>query len=192
MLDDAKILATDIMTRDVAVIHPETNLVAAVKLMASLRVSSLPVVDGHGLIVGMMGEADLLRWHEELSEHEVRRLNLLADGFDLAPEFLREIQNQHRKISVLMSANPITVTETTPAREIASLMHARGISSVPVLHDGKLVGIVSRGDLVRALAQKLSERVPPAPTSVSVDEALRLARDEAVASAKATRSPPLL
>ena len=53
-----------------------------------------------------------------------------------------------------MSANPITVTETAPAREIASIMYAHGIKRVPVVRDGKLVGIVTRADLVRALAQK--------------------------------------
>ena len=60
-----------------------------------------------------------------------------------------------------MSSNPITVTETTPAREIASLMHTHSIKRVPVTRDGKLVGIVARADLVRALAQKLSETEPP-------------------------------
>jgi len=104
----------------------------------------------------------------------------LADGFDLAPEFLREIQEQHRKIKAIMSPNPITVTETTPAREIASLMHTHGIRGVPVLRDGKLVGIVTRSDLVRALAQKLSEMESLPPRPISLDEALRQGRKEAL------------
>lgn len=141
MLDDAKFLASDIMTRDVAVVHPETTLLAAVKLMASRRITGLPVVDKHGSLVGMMSEADLLRWHEGFSEREARWLDLLAEGYYLAPDFLREIQEQRRKIKGLMSSKPtITVTETTPAREIASLMHAHRIKRVPVLRDGKLVG----------------------------------------------------
>ena len=70
MLDDAKFLASDIMTRDVAVVHPETTLLAAVKLMASRRITGLPVVGKHGSLVGMMSEADLLRWHEGFSERE--------------------------------------------------------------------------------------------------------------------------
>jgi CBS domain-containing protein len=187
MLDEARILASDIMTRDVAVVHPETTLLAAVKLMALRRVSGLPVVDEHGTMVGMMSEGDLLRWHEGFREREARWLDLLADGYDLAPEFLRELQEQRRKIKVLMSPNPITVTETTPAREIASLMHAHGIKRVPVLRDGKLVGIVTRTDLVRALAQKLSEKEPPPPRLISADELLRRAREEAVANVRAAR-----
>jgi CBS domain-containing protein len=187
MLDDAKFLASDIMTRDVAVVHPETTLLAAVKLMASRGISGLPVVDQQGTLVGMMSDGDLLKWHEGFGEREARRLERLADGFELAPDFLREIQEQRHKIERLMSTNPITVTETTPAREIASLMHAHGIKRVPVVRDGKLVGIVTCTDLVRALAQKLSEIEPPPPRHISVDEALRQGREEAIADVKTAR-----
>ena len=190
MLDDAKFLASDIMTRDVAVVHPETTLLAAVKLMASRRITGLPVVDKHGSLVGMMSEADLLRWHEGFSEREARWLDLLAEGYYLAPDFLREIPEQRRKIKGLMSSKPtITVTETTPAREIASLMHAHRIKRVPVLRDGKLVGIVTRTDLVRALAQKLSEMESPLPRPINADEALRLAREKAIADVRTAQSP---
>jgi len=187
MLDEAKILASDIMTRDVAVVHPETTLRAAVKLMASRRISGLPVVDEDGTVVGMMSEGDVLGWREGFSEREARWFDLLAEGFELAPDFLREVQKQRRKIKTLMSTNPITVTETTPAREIASLMLAHGIKRVPVMRDGKLVGIVTRADLVRALAQKLSEMEPPPPRHTSVDEALRQGRKEAIANVRRAR-----
>jgi CBS domain-containing protein len=187
MLDEAKFVASDIMTRDVAVVHPETTLLAAVKLMASRRISGLPVVDKHGTLVGMMSEGDLLRWHEGFSEREVRWLDLLAEGHDLAPDFLREVQEQRRKIKALMSPKPITVSETTPARDIASLMYAHGIKRVPVLRDGKLVGIVTRTDLVRALAQKLSEMEPLPPRPIGVDEAFRLGRAEAITNVRTTR-----
>jgi CBS domain-containing protein len=187
MLDEAKFVASDIMTRDVAVVHPESTLLAAVKLMASRKISGLPVVDDHGNLVGMMSEGDLLRWHEGFSEREVRWLDLLAEGHDLAPDFLREIQEQRRKIKALMSPKPVTVAETTPAREIASLMYAHGIKRVPVLRDGRLVGIVSRADLVRALAQKLGEVEPPRPHPISLNESLRRAREKAVADARTAR-----
>ena len=187
MLDDAKFLASDIMTRDVAVVHPETTLLAAVTLMASRRISGLPVVDQHGTLVGMMSEGDVLGWHEGFSERKARWFDLLAEGFELAPDFLREVQERRRKIKTLMSTNPITVTETTPAREIASLMHAHGIKRVPVMRDGKLVGIVTRTDLVRALAEKLSEKESPPPRPIGVDEALRQGREEAIADVRTAR-----
>jgi CBS domain-containing protein len=136
----------------------------------------------------MMSEADLLRWHEGFSEREARWLDLLAEGFELAPNFLRELQEQHRKIKALMSPKPITVAETTPAREVASLMNARGIKRVPVLRDGKLVGIVTRTDLVRALAQKLDELETAQPShQITVNEALRRGREETIAAAKKAR-----
>jgi CBS domain-containing protein len=188
MLDDAKFLASDIMTRDVVVVHPESTLLAAVKLMASRRISGLPVVDEHGTLVGMMSEGDVLGWHEGFSEREARWFDLLAEGFELAPDFLKEVQARRRKIKSLMSTNPITVTESTPAREIASLMHFHGIKRVPVMREGKLVGIVTRIDLVRALAQKLSETEPPPPRHIGVDEALRQGRKEAIADVRTT--PP--
>ena len=191
MFDESRFVASDIMTRDVAVVHPEATLLAAVKLMASRGISGLPVVDERGTLVGMMSEADLLRWHEGFSQREARWLDLLAEGHELAPDFLREVQEQHRKIKALMSPTPITVTETTPAREIAALMHAQGIKRVPVLRDGKLVGIVTRTDLVRALAQKLGEMEPPPPRPrpITVDEALRQGREEALANVRAGRGP---
>ena len=182
MLDEAKFVASDIMTRDVAVVHPEATLLDALKLMASRQVSGLPVVDEHGTVVGIMSEGDVLGWHEGFSEREARRFDLLAEGFELAPDFLREVQEQRRKIKAIMSSNPITVTEATAAREIASLMHGHGIKRVPVMRDGKLVGIVTRADLVRALLQKLGEVEPPQPQAINVDEALRQGREEAIAN----------
>lgn len=186
MLDDAKFVARDIMTRDVATVHPEATLLDALKLMAARRVSGLPVMDEHGTLIGMMSEGDVLGWHEEFSEREAR-FDLLSEGFELAPDFLREIQEQHRKIRSVMSSNPITVTETTPAREIASLMHAHGIKRVPVIRDSKLDGIVSRADLVQALAEKLSEIKLPPPRSINVDEALRKAREKSIADLRRVR-----
>ena len=158
MLDDAKFLASDIMTRDVAVVHPETTLLAAVKLMASRRITGLPVVDKHGSLVGMMSEADLLRWHEGFSEREARWLDLLAEGYYLAPDFLREIQEQRRKIKGLMSleANNHRHRNHTCPRD--SVADARPPHQARARAARREAGrIVTRTDLVRALAQKLSE-----------------------------------
>jgi CBS domain-containing protein len=179
VLDEAVVLAGDIMTRDVAVVHPESSLLDAVKLMAARRISGLPVVDSAGAIVGMVSEGDLLRWHEGYTERQTRWLQTLAEGLELAPEFLKGIQEQNRKIKMVMSSGAVTVTEDTPAREIATLMYSRGIKRVPVVRDGKLVGIVARSDLVRALAQKLGEGPSEEERARNVNEALRLGRKEA-------------
>ena len=76
MLDDAKFVARDIMTRDVATVHPEATLLDALKIMASRRVSGLPVIDEHGTLIGMMSEGDVLGWHEGFSEREARWFDL--------------------------------------------------------------------------------------------------------------------
>jgi len=179
MLDETIFTAGDLMTRDVAVVHPETSLLEAVKLMAQRRISGMPVVDDDGAIVGVMSEGDLVRWHDGYSERQARWLDMLADGFELAPAFLDGTQEQRRKVKTVMSTGVMSVTEDTSAREVANLMHAKNIKRVPVVRDGKLVGIVARSDLIRALSQKLSEMadaatVPRRP----LDEALRRRREE--------------
>ena len=104
---------------------------------------------------------------------------MLAEGFELAPAFLAGIQEQHRKVKSVMAPGATTVTEETPAREVAHLMYTKNIKRVPVVRDGKLVGIVARSDLVRALAQKLQEK-PTASTIEleTLNEALRRRRVE--------------
>ena len=180
MLDEAAYTAGDLMTRDVAVVHPDTSLLEAVKLMARRRISGMPVLDDSGAIVGMMSEGDLIRWHEGYTERQARWLDMLAEGTELAPAFLNEIQERHRKIKSVMSAGATTVTEDTLAREIARLMYAKNIKRVPVLRDGKLIGIVARSDLVRALAQKLDEKPAPKIELKTLDEALRHGREAIV------------
>jgi CBS domain-containing protein len=129
----------------------------AVPTAINFGLSGMPVVDAKGAIVGMLSEGDLVRWHEGYTDRQARWLNMLAEGFELAPAFLAGIQEQHRKVKSVMAPGATTVTEETPAREVAHLMYTRNIKRVPVVRDGKLVGIVARSDLVRALAQKLQE-----------------------------------
>jgi len=179
MLDEAVVTAADIMTTDVAVVHPETPLLDAVKLMASRRISGMPVVDDNGTVVGMISEGDLVRWHEGYTERQSRWLDMLADGFQLAPSFLDGIRAERHKVKAVMSAGCVGVPETMPARDIATLMHGRSIKRVPVLRDGQLVGIVARSDLIRALAQKLGEMGPEATVAFeTINEALRHRREE--------------
>ena len=147
MLEEAVFTAGDLMTRDVAVVHPETSLLEAVKLLASRRISGVPVVDNESTVVGMLTEGDLVRWHEGYTERQARWLDMLADGFELAPAFVEGIREQHRKVKNVMTSGVTAVTEEMPARDVAHLMFAKNIKRVPVLRDGKLVGIVARSDL---------------------------------------------
>jgi CBS domain-containing protein len=176
MLDEAVVTAGELMTRDVAVVHPETSLLDAVKLMARRRISGMPVVDDAGAIVGMISEGDLVRWHEGYTAREARWLDMLAEGFELAPAFVEGIRQQRHKVKSVMSPGAMTVTDETAAREVARLMYDKSIKRVPVVRHGKLVGIVARSDLVRALAEKLADEPSPAAERKTVDEALRRGR----------------
>ena len=179
MLDEAIVTAADVMTRDVAIVHPETPLLDAVKLMARRRISGMPVVDDSGTVVGMISEGDLVRWHEGYTERQSRWLDMLADGFQLAPSFLDGIRAERYKVKAVMSPGCVSGTETMLARDIATLMYSMNIKRVPVLRDGKVVGIVARSDLIRALAQKLDEKASASTAAFqTIDEALRHRREE--------------
>jgi CBS domain-containing protein len=180
MLDEAPVLAADIMTRDVAVVHRETSLLDAVKLMAQRRISGVPVVDADGDVVGMLTEGDLLRWREGYTEKQAHWFEVLAEGQEVGSTFLEAILSQHNRVKNVMSAGAVTITEGVSAREIAALMYKRNIKRVPVVRDGKLVGIVARSDLVRAFAQALGTK-SPALERTTVNEALRRAREKPAA-----------
>src|SRR5215472_8327927 len=107
MLDEAIFTAGDLMTRDVAVVHVETSLLEAVKLMAQRRISGMPVLDDDGKIVGMLCEGDLVRWHEGYTERQAKWLDMLADGFQLAPAFLEGMREQNRKVKTIMSPGAV-------------------------------------------------------------------------------------
>jgi CBS domain-containing protein len=157
MLDEAVVTAADVMTRDVAVVRPETSLLEAVTMMARRKISGMPVVDAAGTVIGMLSEGDLVRWHEGHTDRQIHWLEMLAEGTDLAPAFVDAIREQRHKVQAVMAHGVTSITEDTPAREIASIMYDRNIKRVPVMRDGSLVGIVARSDLVRALADRLEQ-----------------------------------
>lgn len=158
MFDESAARASDLMTRDVAVVQPETPLRRVVQVMAERHVSGLPVVDAAGALLGMITEGDLVRWHEGFSDREASWLDMLGEGFELAPAFVEALRAEHHSVRHAMRAGPVvSVPEDMPAREIAALMHAKGVKRVPVLRDGRLLGIVARSDLVRALARALDQ-----------------------------------
>ena len=155
MLESSALTAADLMTREVITVHPETPLREAALAMVRARIGGMPVVDSNGELVGIFSEGDLVRWTEDLGERQSWWLNMLADGFDLAPEFLEQVRSEHARVRAVMNKQVVSVSEQTPAREIAKLMAQHSFKRVPVLRDGKLVGIVARADLVRAVAESV-------------------------------------
>jgi CBS domain-containing protein len=142
--------AIDVMVRDVVTVHPETDIAEAIKLLAEHDVSALPVVDPAGNLVGVLSEADLIH-RAEIGTEKQRPwwLEAVTGGSTLAKEFAK---SHGKKVGEIMTSGAIAVSEDTPLSEIATLFERKRIKRVPVVKDGKLVGIVSRSNLVQALA----------------------------------------
>ena len=147
--------ASDVMTKDVITVRPETPTRAVAKLLLDNNISAVPVVDANGAAVGIVTESDLIG--REMRTRESSRtwwLEMLAEGEDLAAEFLEYLRSGDRPVREIMTSPVVTVAEETPVQAIAEALHERRIKRVPVLRNGRVVGIVSRADLLRALAQK--------------------------------------
>ncbi len=161
--------AADIMTPDVITARPDTPLEELVDLMLANRISGLPVVDS-GIIVGIVSEGDLLRRAETGTEkRRSQLLELFSSTAMIAADYVR---THGRKASEIMTTDLITVSPDTPIAEIANILESRRIKRVPVVVDGKVLGIVTRANLLKALATHL--RAEPAPVS-SDDRSIRKA-----------------
>ncbi len=146
--------ASDIMTRFVVTVPPTATLGDIAKTLASHAISGVPVCREDGVLAGIVTEGDLVR--PLMHSNEKRRdwwLRHLADGTDLAPAFLDYAQGTRRTAAELMRADVVTAAPAASVGEIAELMMKHDIKRVPIVQDGKLVGIVTRADLVKALAR---------------------------------------
>src|SRR5262249_46367691 len=142
--------AIDVMLRDVVTVRPDANVAEAIKLLAEHDVSALPVVDQADNLVGVLSEADLIHRAEIGTEkHRPWWLEAVTGASTLAEEFAK---SHGKKVREVMTAGVISVNEETPLSEIAALFERKRIKRVPVVKDGKLVGIVSRSNLTQALA----------------------------------------
>jgi CBS domain-containing protein len=145
--------AGDIMTSNVISVEARTRIQDVARLMLANHISAVPVTDATGCPIGMVSEGDLIGRDE--SEREARKdwwLALLAEGEALSPEFLSSVHEPERAAGDVMSRPVITVDEDTAVDEIARLLQSHRIKRVPVVRGGKMVGIVSRENLLRALA----------------------------------------
>jgi CBS domain-containing protein len=142
--------AIDVMVRDVVTVRPDTDVADAIKLLSEHDVSALPVVDEASNLVGMLSEVDLIHRAEIGTEkHRPWWLEAVTGATTLAEEFAK---SHGKKVGEVMTTGVISVTEETPLSEIAALFERKRIKRVPVVKDGKLVGIVSRSNLIQALA----------------------------------------
>jgi CBS domain-containing protein len=148
--------ARDVMVSPVVTVKPSASVQEAAKLLVERRISAVPVVDDQGKVIGIISEGDLLHRAEVGTERQRSWWLLgLTDEETLAAEYVKA---RARKVADVMASSVMTATPDAPLHELAALMETKSIKRVPIVEDGRLVGIVSRANLVQAVA---SARVAP-------------------------------
>jgi CBS domain-containing protein len=143
--------AQDIMTRDVVTIAPNATVRDIASLLVAKRISAVPVISEDNDVVGIVTESDLLHREEIHTEHKRKWwLELFVDAETQAREF---VKTHGLRAEQVMSRVVTAVAPDTDLAEVANILDAHKIRRVPVTDKGKLVGIISRADIVRALAQ---------------------------------------
>ena len=148
--------ASDVMTHNVVSVAPDSTIAEAVELMLARGISGLLVVDAAGTLVGIVTEGDLLH-RDELGTERRRSwwLRLIASPGRQAGDFTR---THGRRVADVMTHDVITVSADEPLADIVALMEERRVKRVPVLEGDRVVGVVSRADLLRALSVAARER----------------------------------
>lgn len=157
--------AADVMTPTVITVDPQTSVQQLAVLLSERGISGAPVVDSSGNMIGIVSEGDLLHRAELGTEKRDERrrswwLEHYASG--LAQDY---VKSHGRTVRDIMTRDVITVTEDASLADVAMLLETHRIKRVPVMRDGKIVGILSRANLVRALGATLA-----APAAVSTDD----------------------
>lgn len=148
------VLASELMTQPVVTVTPQATLAEIAELLAGKRISAVPVCNPGGALAGIVTEADVLRpFRESSRQRQDWWLSAFAEGEDLAPEFLDYIRRDHRTAAEVMARHVITAGEQATLPELAELMVKHAVKRIPILRDGRVVGIVSRADMIRALAR---------------------------------------
>jgi CBS domain-containing protein len=171
--------AMDLMTTEVITVDQNASIQSVAKLMAEHGISAVPVVNRENRVIGMVSEGDLL--HRVETGTERRRswwLEMVSSTDKLAGEY---IKSHSGKVEDVMTRDVVSVIEETPVVDIAVLLETNRIKRVPVLRDGKLAGIVSRANLVRALAMTINQ----AADGAAADD--RAIRDKLLAELKAQK-----
>ena len=145
-------LARDVMSRSLVAVAPDDPLSRVARAMLDARVSAVPVVDGAGRPVGVISEWDLVGQHApERAAQLDRWLSRLAEGQSLAPEYVRIVEPAARRAADVMSSPVITVAADADLASIGGVLGERRVKRVFVVEDGRLIGVVARADLARAL-----------------------------------------
>ena len=122
--------------------------------MSQHRISAVPVLDEAGTVIGIVSEADVLKpYRESIVAKRTWWLDLIAEGEDLPKDFLDYLRQDHHTADDIMVPDVVTGDHQMTIPELAELAMKHGVRRLPIVRDGKLVGIISRADLVRVIAQ---------------------------------------
>jgi CBS domain-containing protein len=147
--------AREVMTSPVISVTANTPVRDIAQLLLKNHISAVPILDYFGAPIGMVGKGDLIGRRNAQREWW---LALLAEGESLSSDFLSELRRPERVAIEIMSKPVVTVGEDTDAAEIARLLTTDRIKRVPVVRDGRVVGIVSRENLLRWMANEAHPR----------------------------------
>jgi CBS domain-containing protein len=162
--------ASDVMTREVVSVEPDSSILHAVRLMLQKRISGLPVIDGAGNLVGIVTEGDFLRRTETGTQRRRPRwIEFLIGPGKLADEY---VHTSGRKVQEVMTPNVHTVSEDIPLEEVAHLMERHRIKRLPVMRGKTVVGIITRANLMRALVNVSHEVKPLSAGDTAIRERL--------------------
>lgn len=167
--------AKDVMTTPVVTVSPEATVTDVARLLLERHISAAPVVDDAGHLLGIVSEGDLMRRPEAGTErHASWWLSLISDAQNEAREYVKSHGLHARDV---MTRHVLSVDEEASLQDIATLLEKERIKRVPVVREGKVVGIVSRANLLQALVAQARPVAPPAD-----DRALRQAVLDAIRS----------
>ncbi len=145
----------DIMTRDVITVRKETTIRELAEIFTRHRISSAPVVDAAGALIGIVTETDLIERDKNLHIPTVISLFDWVIYLESEKKFEKELKKMTgQTVGDIYSAKVDTVAPTAPISEVADLMSSRKIHALPVVEGGKVVGIVARIDLIRTMVPR--------------------------------------
>jgi CBS domain-containing protein len=148
-------LVRQVMTAEVVSFHPEDTVQTAAETMSARSIGGAPVVDGDGKVVGMLNDDDIIV--EDARLHMPTVISVLGAYLELpssASRFDKEVRKAiGATVGDVMSESPPVCGEDDTVEQVATVMHGKGLSRLPVVRDGNLVGIVSRGDILKAIVQ---------------------------------------
>jgi CBS-domain-containing membrane protein len=147
--------AKDIMTKEVITVRPDTSLSELSAILVKNKISGAPVVDDSGALVGMVTENDLISQNKRLHIPTVVSFLDAAIYLESSKKFEQEVKRMAAtKVGEICSRKALTITEETTIVDIATIMAEKKVHLLPVVKDGKIVGIVGKRDVVIAVARQ--------------------------------------